>query len=592
MGNRRILGLLAAFALVWPFLAGAQEESPDLKGGYSPFKSLSPSVAGGNGQRTVSIPAPVTNPTSAPIMAKPGAPEPPPSSAPFGGPAAAPAGSDAFGHWLFSGAFTGDSFRGFNPDYAISVGDTILVRLWGAYELDARLVVDPQGNIFIPRVGPVKVSSVRNDKLNETITARVGQVYQENVGVYASLDASQPVRVYVTGFVKRPGLYSGLSSDAILTYLDKAGGVDPERGSYLDVKIMRGKTVRKSYSLYEFLLGGVLPGLQLGDGDTILVGPRRHTIKVSGLAENPYRFEFGTKVVNSTEVARLARPLPQVTNVRVVRNQGSIRNVDYLDIEEFPGLKLYDGDEVVFTADKRPGTISVRVEGEQSGRQEFVLPYGTTLGSVLAQVSFNERSDQAAVQLFRKSVQTRQKEMLQASLKSLENRVLTARSDTTEEATLRIKEAELMMQWIQRAKDITPRGQILLAHSSEAMGIALEDGDIIRVPRRDALVMVHGEVLFPNAAVFREGDTVIDYVNRSGGFAQGADTTQILLLRRDGSFARVEKGDWRDREATVRPGDEIMVLPDVTKKTMQYGKDLTQILYQIAVSAAVVLTVF
>jgi protein involved in polysaccharide export with SLBB domain len=578
--------------LLLPLLTVAQEESPDLKGGYSPFKSLSPSVANGNGQRAVSIPAPVTNPTAPPIVAKPSMPEP--LQAPLGSPLAASGGSESgvFGHWLFSGAFVGDSFRGFNPDYAVSVGDSVLVRLWGAYELDARMVVDPQGNIFIPRVGPVKISSVRNDKLNEVISARVGQVYQENVGVYANLDTSQPVRIYVTGFVKRPGLYSGLSSDAILTYIDKAGGIDTDRGSFLDVKVMRGKTVRKSFNLYEFLLNGILPSLQLADGDTVLVGPRRHTIKVSGLAENPYRFEFSSKTVNSTEVSRLARPLPQVTNVRVVRNQGTVRDVDYFSIDEFPGLKLYDGDEVVFTADKRPGTISVRVEGEQSGRQEFVLPYGTSLGTVLAQVAFNERSDRGAVQLFRRSVQTRQKEMLQASLKSLENRVLTARSETVEEAGLRIKEAELMMQWIQRAKEVTPRGQILLAHSSEAMGIALEDGDVIRVPRQDALVMVHGEVLFPNAAVFREGDTVIDYVNRAGGFAQGADTTQILLLRRDGSFDRIEKGDWNDREAKVRPGDEIMVLPDVTKKNFQFAKDVTQILYQIAVSAAVVLTVF
>ena len=32
--------------------------------------------------------------------------------------------------------------------------------------------------------------------------------------------------------------------------------------------------------------------------------------------------------------------------------------------------------------------------------------------------------------------------------------------------------------------------------------------------------------------------------------------------------------------------------PDVTKKNFQFAKDVTQILYQIAVSAAVVLTVF
>jgi len=39
----------------------------------------------------------------------------------------------------------------------------------------------------------------------------------------------------------------------------------------------------------------------------------------------------------------------------------------------------------------------------------------------------------------------------------------------------------------------------------------------------------------------------------------------------------------------VRPGDEILVLPKIDVKSLQIVKDLTQILFQIAVSAKVVL---
>lgn len=34
-------------------------------------------------------------------------------------------------------------------------------------------------------------------------------------------------------FVYRPGLYSGTSMDSLLHFLDQAGGIDPERGSFL-----------------------------------------------------------------------------------------------------------------------------------------------------------------------------------------------------------------------------------------------------------------------------------------------------------------------------------------------------------------------
>ena len=42
-------------------------------------------------------------------------------------------------------------------------------------------------------------------------------------------------------------------------------------------------------------------------------------------------------------------------------------------------------------------------------------------------------------------------------------------------------------------------------------------------------------------------------------------------------------------QSDVSPGDEILVLPKLNLKSLQLIKDVTQILYQIAISAAVVL---
>ena len=40
-----------------------------------------------------------------------------------------------FGRSLFQGKFAAESFKGFNPDYLISVGDQIDIKLWGAIDL-------------------------------------------------------------------------------------------------------------------------------------------------------------------------------------------------------------------------------------------------------------------------------------------------------------------------------------------------------------------------------------------------------------------------------------------------------------------------
>ncbi|MCX7659193.1 MAG: polysaccharide biosynthesis/export family protein, partial [Caldimonas manganoxidans] len=161
-----------------------------------------------------------------------------------------------FGSQIFTGRFGAVPFAGFNPNYQIAIGDQITVRMWGGFNFDATQPVDAQGNIFIPNVGPIRVLGVRNQELNELVEAQVKRVFRANVGVYASLAAAQPVKVYVTGFVRAPGLYGGLSSDSVLYYLDQAGGIDPDRGSYLEVDVLRGGQVRAKFNLYRFLLDG------------------------------------------------------------------------------------------------------------------------------------------------------------------------------------------------------------------------------------------------------------------------------------------------------------------------------------------------
>ncbi len=501
--------------------------------------------------------------------------------------------SDAFGANLFTGAFTRSGPIQFNPDYAIAVGDSVQVRLWGAFNFDVHLVVDPKGNIFLPHVGPVQISGVKNQDLQRVVDSAVGSIFKSSVNSYASLAAAQPVRVFVSGFVNRPGMYAGTSMDSLLHYLDQAGGIDTERGSFLNVHVKRGSQVRAKVSLYDFLLKGMTPSVQLADGDVILVGQRQNTLRVAGLAENAKRFEFSGASQTMKEVATLAKPLAQATHARVIRNTGTQRNIEYYALNASPDVKLMNGDEVEFTADKKPGTITVRVEGEHQSAQEYVLPYGTRMGDLLRRIEFSDRSDAKSLQLFRQSVKERQRLALHTSLKSLETAALTARSGTSDEARLRADEASLILQWVERARAIEPRGQVLIAESAERDGLLLESGDVIRVPIRDGLVLVNGEVLFPNAVTHDQRLGIDDYIKRAGGYTQTADSARVLIARRDGSFAEVNEE--RSFFKTVRhvpvveAGDEILVLPKIEVKSRQIWKDMTQIIYQIAVSARVVI---
>lgn len=489
--------------------------------------------------------------------------------------------NNMFGSQLFGGTFHNSRGSGFNPGYQVSIGDTVTLRMWGAFAFDGQLIVDPQGNIFVPNVGPVTVAGVRNADLNGRVLSEVRRVYKANVNVYASLDVAQPVKVYVTGYVKQPGMYGGIASESILSYIDKAGGVDVERGSYVDVTVKRGGIVRKHFNLYDFLLNGVIDQLQLADGDVVVVGPREHVFSVRGEVYNAYDFEFGAPIISLQQALAIARPKPGATHVSIVRRQGSKKTTEYYPIADATNVKLNDGDQLVVTADRYAGTIQVRVEGAHSGEHALVLPYGATMAQVLAQVRANPLSRIDEVQLFRKSVADRQKEMLAVELQKLQEAALSAPSATSEEANLRAKEAEGITKFAALASKTEFKGQVVLNEKTMS-DVILEDGDVINIPERTSVVMVHGEVLFPNAVEWQSGMTANDYISHVGGYTQKADNSKIVVIHQNGKAEIAESG------TKIASGDELMVLPKVKSKNIEITRGITQILYQLAVAAKVI----
>lgn len=489
---------------------------------------------------------------------------------------------EPFGCFLFGGDFATERSPVFSPEYVIAIGDKLSIKLWGGVEYEQVHQVDAQGNIFLPKIGPVKVAGVKNRDLTAILMRSLRTVYVNNVSLYAGLLETQPVMVYVSGGVTRPGAYGGTSANSLMYYLDRAGGIDPASGSYLDLSIIRGSKSVRSFNLYDFALKGEVPAFQFSDGDTILVGPRRNTVKIDGLVANPYRFEFSGETIMAGELLAMAAPKPEATHMRITRNKRATRDTEYFPLASADKTVIHNGDDVTLLSDKQSGTITVRIEGEHTGSREIALPYGVRLADVLTQIRYATTADKRSIQLFRSSVAQRQKEMLLQSLRSLEVSVLTARSATAEEAKLRKDEADLFLKWIERAKEIQPKGQVVVTGSDPA-GIILENGDILRIPSDDALIFVQGEVLFPSSFAMAQGMTVADAIDRSGGYTQRSGTSRVVVISRDGSSRLADTGD------TLQKGDEVLVLPRVETKFMQFAKDIITIIYQTAVSAAVVL---
>lgn len=492
------------------------------------------------------------------------------------------AGGAMFGEQLFRRGAQQAFGAGFNPDYALAIGDQVALRLWGAFNYEAVQPIDAQGNIFIPNVGPIQLAGVRNADLNEVVQSSVRKVYRSNVGVYASLQASKPVRVYVTGYVLAPGQYAGLAAESVLGYLARAGGIDPDRGSFIDIRLLRGGQEKGQFSLYDFLVRGELPQFQLQDGDTIVVGGRRNTVRVTGEVYNAYGFEFIDELIPAAELLKLARVRSTATHISIIHKAGLTQLGEYHSVDSLEGVMLSPGDEVSVVADRSVGSVLVRVDGAIDSSRVLTMPYGSRLRDALALVKPKPEAQPQAVQLFRPSVAARQREMLEVSLRVLETAALTARSATSEESSLRAQEAALITRFIERARKVEPRGQVVLADRSAAMDTLLENGDVLFVPEQSSIVMVHGEVTVPLAIAYDPRSTVGDYVRLAGGAMQRRPYHRVLLLRQDGGF------DDNPR-ARPQPGDEILVLARVGTRNIEVTRGITQILYQLAISARVVL---
>ncbi len=500
-----------------------------------------------------------------------------------------PSGFDPFGINLFRGNFSRESFTGFNPDYQIALGDQIVVRLWGATEFDQVLTVDPQGNVFIPKVGPVRILNVRNQDLNQILSKEIEKVYLKNVGTYTSLNTNQPVKVYVSGFVTSPGLYSGLNTDSIMSYIDKASGITPSKGSYRDIVILRNNKVLAQANLYDFILEGRIPPIQFHDGDTILVNPRGPTVRVTGLVQNRNTFEIGAESVALGTVLKWAKVLPESSHVRLIRNHGNRQSFEYFSLDEAAQKTVIKGDVIEVVADKQKRNIAVRVEGEHNSAYEYVVSPGTSVGEILRSVELTSLSDVKHVQLFRKSVKETQNERIKTSLDALQNSILGASSASKEEAEIRAKEAEMLLKLIEKARTAEPKGQVVLTSKVDPDSVLLEYGDVIVIPQLTNVVLVNGEVMFPNAIIHRPEFDADDYIEQAGGYTRRADRSQTIVLHRDGSFETQSNG-WFSSNVKLQPGDEVFILPEVDTKSFQMTKDIVEILYHLAVTTKVVLT--
>ncbi|MCR9212238.1 MAG: polysaccharide biosynthesis/export family protein [Proteobacteria bacterium] len=489
-----------------------------------------------------------------------------------------------FGSQLFTRSNLIDRNIGITDEYVISEGDRIAIKVWGARNYDQIQFVDLQGNIFLPEVGPIKVSGTKNNELNELVKRNVAKTFTDNVQIYTNLLGTQPIGVYVTGGVQVPGKYPGGKTDSILYYLARAGAIDPDRGSYRSIRILRdGKTIEE-IDLYRFLLDGELTKIGFKDNDTIIVDPQFPTISVSGDVKNAFRFEVEIDPVSSQALLEMARPDDNASHAFLRTKRGDRSNTSYMPLDQIAKLAVQGDDEITVVEDHSETSIIVNVTGNSGGPSSFAVPLGTDIVTAARLIEIDtDIANTSAIYLRRQSVAERQKQAIQRALYELQRSVLTGSSTTPTEAAIRVQEAKLVDSFVSKVMAIEPEGRVVLA-GTDWRQTRLEDGDEIVIPAFSDIVLISGEVKIPQTVIWHDSFSLEDYISAAGGVSNRGDADNILIIRSNGSI--------HDGSQNVEKGDHIMVLPKQDGKLFGILKDLFEIIFRVAVSGAVVINAF
>lgn len=526
------------------------------------------------------------------------------------------AGVQRFGQELITGKASYDTAEssGLVPaDYVVGTDDELQIALWGSVDADLRVMVDRSGRISIPRVGTIMVAGVRYGDLTEVISRRVGQVFR-NYQISVSLGQIRSVRVYLTGYVKRPGVYTvgGLSS--VVNALMRSGG-PASAGSLRSIELRRGKDTITRYDLYDLLLKGDRSADRVvQNGDVIHVGPIGPQVALVGSVNRPAIFEMkpGEKVADIVAMAGGFTAVADRNRLAIERlDDRSKTRITQLSLPEDSAQAPGSGDVLrAFSAVEATQPVArqnkrVRIEGEVLKPGEYVLPPGvTTRMAVGLAGGLTPNAYVYGTELTRESVRVAQQQSYDRALRDMETEFArasaTQRAISADEAATFEQRSTATSRLIEKLRQVRPTGRIVLQLEPDASTIPdlpIEDGDRVYVPARPTTVSVFGSVFNSGAFLLESGRTVGDVLNLAGGPTRGSDPGSTFVLRPNGSvLSQLQRSSFFGlvggvTKVKAEPGDTVFV-PEMMNKTtwVQDLKEWTQILYQFGLGAAALKT--
>ena len=258
--------------------------------------------------------------------------------------------------------------------YRIGPSDVLRLTIYagGESQYDANLTVSARGTIIPPFIGPVMAAGLTTTELEKAIRGPLAQDYLVNPEVSITVKEYHSLHYYISGAVKKPGLYEMTKEASLLELIAKAEGVKPERGNvaYIMRKAYKkGEKVNPDQTLgkdpikvdLKRLLdqGDMRANIMLQPADVVYI-PFQQSLNLStskiyvdGEVENPgvYDFQPGMTAMNACIMAGGFDKFAAPNRTRIIRRKGNkdeiIRiNLNLVQEGKIDDIALLPGDRI------------------------------------------------------------------------------------------------------------------------------------------------------------------------------------------------------------------------------------------------------
>jgi protein involved in polysaccharide export with SLBB domain len=186
-------------------------------------------------------------------------------------------------------------------NYVLGIDDELLISIWGASQQSYQLMIETNGAVNIPDIGPVYVSGIEFSKAKDLIKKRLIAIYQGMGGsspnTFAEVGVSnlRSIKINVIGEAMVPGTYTLPSTASAFNALYLSGGPN-QNGSFRNIQVIRDNKTIKTIDVYDYLINAnTQNNIQLREQDIIYIPTYLKRVEVAGAFKRTGIFELTEK---------------------------------------------------------------------------------------------------------------------------------------------------------------------------------------------------------------------------------------------------------------------------------------------------------